>query len=271
MKLSFLIPAYNAEKYIDSCLSSILRCTEYDIEVIVVVQQSDDKTYDVCKQKSEKDERLFVYKQDRLGVSAARNEAILHAKGEYFVFVDADDWINTEAISIIFSSLQEERLDFLIFDAMYYDAPKYSRIEYDIDDIDINDKESFLTRIFTQTNLNAVWGKVFSRDIIMTNHLCFDTSLVFAEDLSFEMDFFILNVKGKYVKSVLYYYRKNCNSATNRFCFEYIENMFRVCAKKIKVSQMMGFSREALKSINDYCGFQIHQEFIDYCEMMNSK
>ena len=90
--ISFIIPAYNAEKTIEKCIDSILHIQNYEIEVIIINDGSTDDTLNKCLKID--DERVLVITQKNKGVSAARNRGILEARGDYVVFVDSDDEID---------------------------------------------------------------------------------------------------------------------------------------------------------------------------------
>ena len=90
--ISFIIPAYNAEKTIEKCIDSILHIQNYEIEVIIINDGSTDDTLNECLKID--DERVLVITQKNKGVSAARNRGILEARGDYVVFVDSDDEID---------------------------------------------------------------------------------------------------------------------------------------------------------------------------------
>lgn len=93
---SFIIPIYNAESYLRRCVESVLTQTLKDIEVILIDDGSTDGSLQLAQTLSKQDERIVVLTQAHAGQSAARNKALLYAKGEYIAFVDADDSIVPE-------------------------------------------------------------------------------------------------------------------------------------------------------------------------------
>ena len=90
-KISIIIPAYNASKYITRTLDSICNQTYKNLEIIVVDDGSSDNTLEICKKQSEKDNRIKVYHKDNEGVTLARDMGISMATGELIGFIDADD------------------------------------------------------------------------------------------------------------------------------------------------------------------------------------
>ncbi len=95
-KLSVIIPAYQAEAFIDKCLNSI-RTNALDLEVLVVNDGSTDRTEEICRKLAEQDSRIRVWTKENGGPGAAREYALAHAQGEYITFVDADDYLEPGA------------------------------------------------------------------------------------------------------------------------------------------------------------------------------
>ena len=101
-KISFIIPAYNAEKVIEECIRSIIKIDYNNYEIVVVNDGSTDHTEEIIK--SYNDARLKVITQKNSGVSTARNRGLLEASGEYIAFVDADDTLESKAYETFLKS-----------------------------------------------------------------------------------------------------------------------------------------------------------------------
>lgn len=93
MNISLIIPIYNAEKYLDQCISSIILQTYKELEIILINDGSADGSEDICKKWVQRDSRVRYFYQNNCGVSAARNMGLRHATGRYITFVDADDYL----------------------------------------------------------------------------------------------------------------------------------------------------------------------------------
>ena len=96
--ISVIIPAYNAEKYMDRCLNSIVKQSYNNLQIIVVNDGSTDNTKKILEKFAEADNRIVVINQKNGGVSQARNNGIYIAKGKYMCFVDSDDYIDINMI-----------------------------------------------------------------------------------------------------------------------------------------------------------------------------
>lgn len=91
--ISVIVPAYNAEKYLERCIDSIRRQSYINLEIMIVDDGSSDGTGKLCDQFAKQDGRISVIHQDNMGASLARNNALKSVTGTYFLFVDADDYI----------------------------------------------------------------------------------------------------------------------------------------------------------------------------------
>ena len=91
-KVSVIVPIYNAEKYLEQCIDSIINQTLKDIEIILIDDGSTDSCSEICK-KYLSDSRVTYYRKENEGLAAARADGIARANGEYIGFVDSDDWI----------------------------------------------------------------------------------------------------------------------------------------------------------------------------------
>ena len=107
-KVSIIIPAYNAVKFIDRCVNSVLQQTYEELEIIIINDGSIDGTLALCNQYKEQDKRIRVVNQCNKGVAAARNVGIQNVTGDYILFVDADDWIEPDMVKILLNAINEQ-------------------------------------------------------------------------------------------------------------------------------------------------------------------
>ena len=91
--ISIIVPIYNAERYLEACLDSLLSQSEKELQILLVDDGSTDGSLSIAKEYAAKDTRVEVFHQSNAGQSAARNVGLQHAKGEFIAFVDADDKI----------------------------------------------------------------------------------------------------------------------------------------------------------------------------------
>lgn len=108
MKLSIIIPIYNRENTLRRCLQSISKMHYYDYEVLMVDDGSTDKSAEVCKEYANEDERFQYYYKVNGGVSSARNLGISKAKGEWITFVDSDDYVLSDHLSLLHEDMMTD-------------------------------------------------------------------------------------------------------------------------------------------------------------------
>ncbi len=115
VKVSVIIPVYNVENYIAKCLESLISQTLKDIEIICVNDGSKDSSLEILNQYAQKDKRIVVFNQKNQGPGVARNLGIEKANGEYIAFVDSDDWLDSNALEILYSKAKTFDCDIVEF------------------------------------------------------------------------------------------------------------------------------------------------------------
>lgn len=113
-KISIIIPVYNVEAYLQACLDSTLAQTYKNLEIILVNDGSTDKSGSICDQYAEQDSRIIVIHKDNAGVSAARNDGLKIATGEYICFIDSDDTVSPKLISSLYEKIEQFDVDMVI-------------------------------------------------------------------------------------------------------------------------------------------------------------
>lgn len=117
IKTSIIVPVYNVEKYLKECLESLINQTQKELEIIAIDDGSTDRSLEILKEYEAKDKRVVVYTQKNSGQGVARNVGLKAAKGKYIYFVDSDDYIAPETMSICYEIAEKNGLDALLFDA----------------------------------------------------------------------------------------------------------------------------------------------------------
>lgn len=168
-KLSVVIPAYNAQKFISRCISSALASDLKEIEVIAVDDGSTDETKDILSWYENIYPQFFkkIFKENG-GAAEARNYGIAESKGHYIAFIDSDDMIRPDAYSTMYDSLQKTGADIAIGRLYKVDNDKYYvRHTLPLPAYKAINPEEYLRLLFTQTYNNvAVWNKMYRTKLV---------------------------------------------------------------------------------------------------------
>ena len=213
--VSVIVPVYNGEKYIKRCIDSILNQTFKNLECIVVNDGSTDNTLKILKKY--KDTRLKVINKNKSGVSASRNIAIDKANGEYIDFVDCDDWLSPEAITLKYNAMINHNVDMVVSDF-------YRVVDDRLSCKSQFKKEAVVSRKVYATKMSekpaefyygVLWNKFYKKSIINKYNIKMLDDVDWCEDLIFNMEY-IKHVKNIFIlKSPTYYYVKTEGSLVN--------------------------------------------------------
>ncbi len=227
IKFSIVIPVYNVEPYIRTCLDSILNQTFGDFEVVCVDDGSTDKSLAILREYEAKDGRIKVYTEENLGSGVARNYGISMAKGEYLVFIDPDDWVEPDYLETVLDTFNKTGVEIVQFD--YKKINEISKKEqlyiYQHENKKFGGKKNLFkepyynwcdfkdARLFERRAM--VWDKVYLMDFIKENKLEFAPTK-HGEDNLFSFGAILKASKVFYLNKVLYNYRFRPGSAVNR-------------------------------------------------------
>lgn len=214
-KISVIIPVYNVELYLRRCLNSIVNQTYTNLEIILIDDGSTDSSPLICDEYAEKDNRIIVIHKSNEGVSAARNDGIDLATGEYLTFVDSDDYIDYEMIERLISNVQRFNADLSIsgFTETCDDETKIEKS----DDVRCMDKMEALKHLYIDSDIGFVtlWGKLIKKDLF--NDIRLPVGVKCAEDNYITYKLLYKCTKIAYEKSKMYMYFQRSNSETKTF------------------------------------------------------
>lgn len=220
--VSVIIPAYNVEKYIEKCLTSILEQSYKNIEIIVVDDGSTDKTREYIEKNSQLDNRIKIINQTNAGVSAARNSGIKISRGEFLVFVDGDDYLAPDYVEYMLSLIKHTGSDFCLSKSCY---TKSGEAQVEKESIEKLKPEDATALLLSPNVIVGCWNKIFKRSLIVDNNVWFSTTLFYGEGLTFITTLAqISKTVGVGNRKVYYYRRNNEASATTKFDINKIYN-----------------------------------------------
>lgn len=263
-KISIIVPIYNSEKYLARCIESILRQTYSNLEIILVDDGSVDDSAHICDSFAFRDERILVFHQPNGGVSVARNLGLKKAKGDFVMFVDADDWMEPDLCEILISSM-DEKCDLVI--CGYWDVYKNSRCECKPSHLVRVQNQHFgkdFSTIYHHSAFNPPWAKLFRRDVI--RELSFEPGREIGEDLLFNLDY-MEHCRGDLLflpYSGYYYNEANSESAMHSFRKEDFEQKNYFYHKMLRFREIFHISPEDSIGIEQ----QLYMDGIGYLQLL---
>ena len=208
-KVSIIVPMYNVENYITKCIDSLVNQTYSNIEIILIDDGSKDATFQIIK--NFKDKRIKYIYQKNAGVSAARNNGISKSSGDYITFIDADDWLEENAIELMINLFETNDCDVIrtnYYNVSYSDKKEIIQINKNV----INDYYIKLEDVLLGKINCYVWLIMLKRDCI--NKISFNTNLPMMEDNYFYFELLKNDYKIKSFDIPTYYYLNNPNGAS---------------------------------------------------------
>ena len=216
IKLSFVIPVYNSEKYLAKCIDSILSSNIKEIEVVLVDDGSTDSSGSICDRYASNDLRVSVVHKENGGVASARNAGLIESSGEYIFFVDNDDWINTEEISHLVDILLKTKVDLVVNKYLIVsDNGKSVGGNMFIDRAQVNGKSTKdVLEYFRKgrVNIMAPWEYVVKKDILTSNNILFDINQGGVDDSLFSPVLFCYCKTFYLNENAIYFWRQRRDS-----------------------------------------------------------
>ena len=218
IKVSFVVPIYNTGEYLMFCLSSLIRQTLKDIEIICVDDGSSDNSREIIQDFAQKDSRIKIVLQEHKGTAVARNIGLQTAEGEYVHFVDSDDWIVDNCAEVLYNKAKNLNLDLVCFNVANYDNKTKLIRENQFYPAHFwpNDCEKM---ILTWKNYKnpflgnfSAANKLYKTSFLREKGIKFIENLWF-EDHPFHLDSLLQARRIGVINRSLYFYRKNIKNS----------------------------------------------------------
>ena len=205
--ISIIVPIYNAEKYLNKCIDSLVNQTKKEIELILINDGSTDNSENVIK--SYKDKRIKYFKNKNQGIGKTRNFGIDKATGKYIIFVDSDDYLDLNACEELYKKIEKEKADLVVCDF-------YRDIDGNLEEVIIPSFDTSSLKenknLLLDINL-APWNKIYKTKLIKDNNIKFIENLKY-EDAPFVVDVIKFSKKIAKLNEKLNYYVIHNNSET---------------------------------------------------------
>ncbi len=225
-KISVIIPIYNVEPYLRQCLDSVVNQTYRDLEIILIDDGSPDNCGAICDEYAAKDSRIQVIHKANGGLSAARNDGLKIATGEWISFVDSDDWCEVNYYSELMESMGSQRPDIFFAGGRIAELPYGNKIGQNFSKAfccnDKEDLEKLMIGVIAPPvsigrTYGAPWDKLYSREFVEKSGLLFDLSSKAWEDLWFNFQAFDKAHVISGCTYIGYHYRVLSTSITGSF------------------------------------------------------
>ncbi|MCM1126509.1 MAG: glycosyltransferase [Lachnospiraceae bacterium] len=228
--VSIIVPVYNAVKYVEKMICSILAQTYDNFELLLIIDGATDGSYEICKKYAASEIRIVMFNQANKGICAARNKGIVEARGKYILFVDHDDEISPTLIERAVVSIEETGADLVKFGFTICNTDKknrcckkvqiYRNITYDKEGL-CND---YMYILNSEANV-YIWDALYRSDFIKQNVLCFDEKYSNGgEDIAFNISMLPYIKKIGFISDNLYNHYNRDNQSTS---LKFSENMFK--------------------------------------------
>lgn len=248
-KISIIIPCYNVEKYIEKCIKSILNQTYKNLEIIAIDDGSLDNTLVILNKFKEKDNRVNIISKKNTGVSDSRNIGIKSSTGDYLMFVDADDFLEEDAVEKLYNVLINNKVN--IVRGMYRRISEKGALEENNISKYNNVNNYEIVKYILNGDISCyVWLLMIKKKILKKYNIEFDKDLKIMEDTIFYIKI-IEKEKIYFLNEIIYNYVQNDESATGNInkTLEIYKNMIKAEKKIINSLKENNLWKDELNSI----------------------
>lgn len=221
--ISVIVPIYNVEEYLPTCIESILNQTHKNLEILLIDDGSTDSSGKICDEYARQDNRCIVIHQPNKGLSGARNIGLDHATGEYISFIDSDDYIHPQMLETLYEVLQKGDYDFsmVTFKQVWEYCKEDIAVTINKNNTFIANRLSLMKRLYnvndqklkwSEMNFQVVWNKLYKKSLI--SNLRFRQTA--SEDIEFNNRVYSKIKSCILVNIPLYYWVQRSSSITKQ-------------------------------------------------------
>lgn len=257
IKISIVVPVYNAEKDLQRCVDSIFCQSFPDWELLLIDDGSRDESPALCDRLAVQDTRVRVYHKENGGVSSARNLGICKAQGIYLFFTDSDDTLFPDALATLYQEAQKTNADLSVCGFTYLVEQTGKRVDNLPEKAfcgggQVYLEERFLSD-FRREFFNPPWNKLIRRELLLENDIRFGEEFAICEDMAFSMQ--VLEKCGSICvipRSLYCYHYKEADNLVNRFHENYYEALLYFRDRTWQCFNTLHAKQELYEEINDY-------------------
>lgn len=263
-KVSVIIPVYNVEPYLRQCLDSVVNQTYRDLEIILVDDGSPDNCGTICDEYAAKDERVTVVHKQNGGVSAARNDALKLASGEWISFVDPDDWCELDLYEKAIPKALESDADIVLFSIFKQTGKnKEERLHTFDREFETSDRQ-FIAKLQAAAlgrslvplskekrhGQDAPWDKLFKASFIFENGLTYAENVKAHEDIIFNVNAFQFAQKVCFFDMPLYHWRANPASIGHKYTPDRVQINMAIYEELFSIGKKYDLPDEYYQALN---------------------
>lgn len=222
--VSIIIPIYNVEPYLEQCLKSVQNQTMRDIEIIAVNDGSIDSSLNILKKYAASDTRIIIIDKVNEGLALARESGLSIAKGEYVVYVDADDWIEPDMVETLYQAAIQNSLDLAICNFIFEFKNQSQQNLYSKDVIENYQNKYFLLHHVLSGDFPPfVWICIYKRSLLLENNIVFNSTMNGNEDFLYSTEVFSRTTKIHIIDRPLCHYRMRKSALTRKPDANFVE------------------------------------------------
>ncbi|MEH7180548.1 glycosyltransferase [Neobacillus vireti] len=225
--VSIIVPVFNAEKYLERCIKSIIKQTYKQIEIILVNDGSTDRSKEICKYYEEALDSISFFTQKNSGPSVARNLGLEKAKGEFVSFIDADDYIEENMIEEMVKSILENKCDLVLCDHNIIKDNFIIKKSSLFSEQGKKDVIELRKRLLTTDELNSPCDKLYKMSIINENSIRFPVDIKYGEDTIFNLMYVDMAMKAYYINKQYYNYVSHQSSSSRKISHDHLDMYFK--------------------------------------------
>lgn len=258
MFLSIIIPVYNVEPYLRQCIDSVLTSAFTDFEVLLVIGNSSDQSNEICFAYAKEDLRIQVLSQDGKGLSNARNCGLRAASGDYLMYIDSDDFLDTAAFDRTITKLyhlRNHKYDILISDFYLVDAQGTfygCRRQIQPSKEPITDYSYLEHLLRSSGNYCNVWRYLYRRDFLLSNQL-FSKENYKSEDLDYSTRVLLAMQTCCFYHNPYYCYRvRRSGSLVNVVTMQNVTNLMEIledCIERVKKNPQFPYGKLLIRKL----------------------
>ncbi len=252
IQFSVLVPVYNVEKYVADCIKSVLCQTYKDFELILIDDGSKDDSGNICDRFAEVDSRIKVFHKENKGLMHTRRYAIDKASGDYYVFLDSDDMLKSNALQKIYEAINRYDCDCVIYGLERINEGKVVGQSCSVENVCLTRKNEIYKKCLFDTSVNCLCRKAVRADVFQGFDFSPFYHIRMGEDLLQSLEIYKNSRSIAFINDILYEYRMNPTSITHTYANTDIDLTVRKTTLRFLQLEQV-FNEEELNKYRDFC------------------